>query len=94
WHGTRLDHPDWSENSHSLALTIEGEREHMHFIFNSFWEPLEFELPAPPTVWWRVLDTHLESPDDIVERGEAMHKPPTYSCGARSCVLLLSSTSR
>ncbi|MGE0490511.1 MAG: glycogen debranching protein GlgX [Vulcanimicrobiota bacterium] len=94
WHGTRLDEPDWSEHSHSLALTIEGEREHMHFIFNSYWKPLEFELPAPPTVWWRVLDTSLESPEDITDRGQSMHQPPTYSCAARSCVVLLSSTSR
>jgi isoamylase len=90
WHGIELDQPDWSPNSHSLAFTVEGNREHLHLIFNSFWEDLEFQLPGPPTAWNRLVDTSLESPNDIVERGDCIHCASKYLARARSCVLLLS----
>ena len=39
--------PDWSEHSHSLAITLESLRGRflLHGIFNAYWEPLAFELP-------------------------------------------------
>src|SRR5262249_25669513 len=47
WHGIRLGQPDWSDSSHSIAFTVEVEREHLffHVIVNAYWEPLDFELP-------------------------------------------------
>ena len=39
-------------------------------IVNAYWEPLHFELPAPPGgggSWRRWIDTSLDSPNDIVE---------------------------
>lgn len=69
WHGTRLNRPDWSEHSHSLALTVSSlSRRHLfHIMLNAYWDALEFELPpAPsPTGWKRILDTWLPSPADI-----------------------------
>ncbi len=69
WHGTRLNQPDWSEHSHSLALTVSSlSRRHLfHIMLNAYWEALEFELPPAPsaTGWKRVLDTWLPSPADI-----------------------------
>jgi isoamylase len=70
WHGVSLDRPDWSEHSHSLAFTVKsfGSRFLLHSIFNAYWEPLTFELPATAAkdqVWRRCIDTALASPDDI-----------------------------
>jgi isoamylase len=97
WHGVKLGQPDWSWNSHSLALAMDMP-EHglrLHLILNAYWEPLEFELPAPVSsanVWRRWIDTALPSPDDIVDWQFA---PPVagraYRAGSRSVVALLSS---
>jgi len=71
WHGTKLNQPDWSQQSHSLALSADGWTEKLcfHLILNAYWEPLEFELPAETAAgrnpWRRWIDTSLESPEDI-----------------------------
>ena len=48
WHGVKLNQPDWSDGSHSLALSVEVEKEKLLFylILNAHWDPLDFELPA------------------------------------------------
>jgi len=70
WHGVNLWRPDWSSNSHSLALSADLRRAglKMHLIMNAYWEPLDFEIPAPEggRTWRRWIDTSLDSPDDIV----------------------------
>src|SRR5262249_16332874 len=76
WHGVKLNQPDWGDSSHSLALSVElaSEAEAAHFIFNAYWEPLDFELPARTdgaSAWKRWIDTSLPSPRDIVEWHEA-----------------------
>ncbi len=69
WHGVKLDQPDWADNSHSLAVTLEVEEGLVfHIMLSSYWEPLEFELPptgAARGAWHRLIDTSLESPDDF-----------------------------
>jgi glycogen operon protein len=95
WHGVELDRPDWSPSSHSLALSAtdhEG-RTHLYLAINAYWEALDFELPRlgfrHQTGWRRLIDTFLDSPDDIVEW---QHAEPvagfTYRVEARSVVLL------
>jgi glycogen operon protein len=92
WHGTKLNQPDWSQQSHSLALSAEvrNERLFFHLILNAYWEPLEFELPGRTGPWRRWIDTSLESPHDIVEWPSA----PTvagrvYRAEPRSVVVLI-----
>ena len=48
WHGVRLGHPDWNDNSHALAFTLRSfhSRFVLHAMLNAYWEPLEFEVPA------------------------------------------------
>jgi glycogen operon protein len=71
WHGVELNCPDWSDHSHSLALTARSlhARFLLHGIFNAYWEPLVFQLPPIPSEirqsWRRCIDTALASPDDI-----------------------------
>lgn len=76
WHGVKMNVPDWSPNSHSIAITVEslGGKMTMHFMLNAHKEALEFELPEPPpgVQWRRWIDTSLASPDDICDRKEAM----------------------
>ena len=77
WHGTRLNQPDWRNNSHSVALSAELPKENLlaHCIFNAYWEQLEFELPpigsAMENRWKRWIDTSLEAPEDISEWQES-----------------------
>jgi isoamylase len=95
WHGVKLDQPDWSDLSHSLAFNAELPKEGVvcHMIFNAYWEPLEFQLPPVDSTekdpWRRWIDTSLESPHDIVEWQTAPQLPDyTYRVGPRSVVVL------
>ena len=77
WHGVKLDRPDWSTTSHSVAFTARflGAPAWCHVILNAYWEALDFELPGNDRGidgrWVRWIDTFLPSPHDIVEWGRA-----------------------
>jgi glycogen operon protein len=92
WHGVRLNQPDWSDTSQSVAFGAALRREGLqfHLILNAFWEPLEFELPvSESTCWRRWIDTSLDSPNDIVRWQEAPVWPATsYTVADRSVVML------
>jgi glycogen operon protein len=96
WHGVELDRADWGENSHAIALSAELRNEKMlvHLIFNSYWEPLHFELPPTKAAnWRRWIDTYLPSPDDIVDwRHAPEFHDNRYQVGPRSVVVLYTST--
>jgi glycogen operon protein len=91
WSSVTLNSPDWSEHSHSLAITLEslGGRFRLHGIFNAYWEPLAFELPASNgQSWRRCIDTALPSPDDIRLWSEAAPVTTTsYLVAPRSVVV-------
>jgi glycogen operon protein len=94
WHGTRLNEPDWGENSRSIAFggELPGEGLTFHLILNGYWEPLDFELPLVGE-WRRWFDTALPSPDDICEWTAAPPAPgATYRAGPRSVVMLYATT--
>jgi glycogen operon protein len=96
WHGTRLDHPDWSDQSHSIALTVKLLRDNtwLHLILNAYWHPLDFDLPTLVTAgssrWHRWIDTSRPSPNDIVPWEEApeCHAGP-YRAAERSVAVLI-----
>ena len=75
WHGIRLNEPDWSDHSHSLAFTVQGSKLHFHIVFNAYREALEFELPPSSadaqSAWRRIIDTYRESPEDICSMPKA-----------------------
>ena len=93
WSGVHVGQPDLGDNSHSVALTLRADQGAIHLIFNAWWEPLDFEIP-PPDVdvsgWRRIIDTNLESPDDIVaDIADAVAVDgSTYTVQPRSTVLL------
>src|SRR5271166_4430857 len=95
WHGVKLDQPDWSSFSHSLAIggELKIERVLAHIMLNAFWEPLDFELPVVRNGtenWRRWIDTSLDPPHDICGRNaEEPVVEATYRVGARSVVVLI-----
>ena len=95
WHGVRLNHPDWSYDSHTLAVTIFGVGKEfmMHIIVNAYWEALPFEMPpvnAGHTPWRRCIDTCLAAPDDIQEWDHALRmQTPAYTVQPRSVVVFI-----
>ncbi len=98
WHGVRLNHPDWTPDSHVLAVTIERKDESsrgahfMHFMYNAFGEALDFELPPlpPGSTWKRLLDTNLAPPEDITPLADAQPVAGSrYRAANRSVVVLV-----
>ena len=101
WHGVKLDHPDWGDDSHSIAVTTELIVEGLlvHLILNAYWEPLRFELPGTergrPLQWRRWIDTARASPQDIVPWQDAPAVPAgTYAVEGRSVVVLFADVAR
>ena len=95
WHGVKLNEPDWSDTSHSIAISAVLQKENIrfHWMINAYWEPLEFELPPisddRENPWRRWIDTGLESPNDIVDWQDSDYvRGFKYSVGSRSTVLL------
>ena len=95
WHGVKLNQPDWSPTSHSLAIDAELKNEGMslYIILNAYWESLEFELPILKNGaknWRRWIDTALDPPHDICEWNTAVPVAGgAYRAGARSVVVLI-----
>jgi isoamylase len=94
-HGVRLNQPDLSRESHSLAVTVRGRGRPLLFyvMFSAYWEPLVFELP--PVVsgvhgpWRRWIDTYQDAPHDIYDwPGGPAVEGPNYTVQARSLVVL------
>lgn len=95
WHGVKLNQPDWSSVSHSIALSAELKNEGLllYVILNAYWDDLNFELPPVNNGgerWRRWIDTALDPPNDICEWSAALPVPGgTYHAGARSVVVLI-----
>jgi glycogen operon protein len=100
WHGSKLNHPNWKVESRSLGLFLSGKRSgqdsvsDIYMMFNAHWQQKRFELPALPysKLWFRKIDTFLNSPEDILERGSEIKltNQKYYKVQARSVVLLIS----
>jgi isoamylase len=94
WHGVKLNSPDWSEQSHSLAATsaLLWDQLLLHVIVSAYWEPLEFELPPLTDAyepWRRCIDTFLAPPEDVCPLEDGPIVPPaTYQVQPRSLVIL------
>jgi len=94
-HGVSLGSPDFRDDSHSLAISassLSGDLL-MHFALSAYQDPLDFELPELPewatSGWRRIVDTSLESPDDITLPPDAPRVDgPSYRVRGRSVVVL------
>ena len=50
WHGVKRMTPDWGHESRTVAMQLtqlqdDEPRQDLHFIANSYWDDLDFELP-------------------------------------------------
>jgi glycogen operon protein len=94
WHGVDINKPDWSENSHSIALTVQSlsGKTLMHYMINAYSKPLQFELPTATKgkeyVWKRWMDTSLQSPEDICFQDDAKEVKNSYFVAAHSMAVL------
>jgi glycogen operon protein len=94
WHGVRLNAPDWSDQSHSLAATVSllGYRLRLQLIINAYWEALSFEIPTleAQEPWRRCVDTYRDPPEDFCGWADAQSVwGSTYLVQPRSVVILL-----
>ena len=96
WHGVKLNQPDWSADSRTIAMTMTSLKGRLmfHLMVNTFWEELKFEVPpitgSSDTGWIRWIDTGLESPDDICTWDEAITVRETvWPVQPRSIVVLV-----
>jgi isoamylase len=94
WHGTQLLHPDWGHDSHSIAVSLHNHvlNQVRYIAINSFWKPLEFELPTfsdASSRWMRMIDTSLRAPSDIAPVGEGFEIDAlTYLVKPHSIIML------
>ena len=95
WHGTKLNRPDWSDHSHSLAFSVTPPEQDvsLYLILNAYWEALRFELPeriGSESNWRCWIDTSFDSPQDIVEWEDAAPVATgPYLAGPRAVIVLL-----
>jgi glycogen operon protein len=77
WHGVEPGRPDFGHESRSIAMALDGrgcdragvvDRD-LFVIFNAYWRPLIYTVPASPTgrPWRRAIDTGRPAPDDALE---------------------------
>jgi len=101
WHGTRAWRADWSESARVIAYMLDGRHARggsvqdstLYIAANSWWQALDFELPAPPlgTAWHVFVNTSMPEPQDIAEVGREMRLANPSHCivGGRSVVILV-----
>jgi glycogen operon protein len=96
WHGTKLNQPDWSEHSRSIALTVLAlsRKFATHYLINSYDRELLFQLPesieSKPVAWKRWIDTNLESPEDICLWADTKpYNGYSYNVAPHSMVVLI-----
>ncbi len=97
WHGMKPNEVDWSDQSRFLAWVLEPFQTKtrgdlaIYVATNTYWEALEAELPpVEGKRWYRVVDTSLSSPEDIVSDEQAVFlTDPRYLIGPRSTIVLI-----
>jgi len=87
WHGTKLDSPDWSSWSHTVAFSInKGETNPLVWIgLNAYSKNIDFCLPRSKGNWLKVVDTNvnqIKEPFPIINQ--------SINIKSRSSVLIIS----
>ena len=87
WHGTKLDSPDWSSWSHTVAFSInKGITNPLIWIgLNAYSKSIDFPLPKCKYNWLKVIDTSMS---EIFEPLTINEK--SVSIKSRSSLLIIS----
>ncbi|GAB6189445.1 glycogen debranching protein GlgX [Marinitoga arctica] len=98
WHGVKLNQPDFSYNSKSLAFMISGldfvnqnvlPDDDIYIALNFYEDKLDFELPRLRNKnWYRVIDTHFKTPNDFLDFPIKVSE--YYTVKSKSIVVLIS----
>ena len=60
WHGTTLDKPDWGSWSHTIAFSINKDKNPLIWIgLNAYSKNINFSIPTSKSNWIKVLDTSV-----------------------------------
>ena len=61
WHGTKLESPDWSSWSHTIAFSInKGKNNPLIWTgLNAYSKSIDFHLPNAKSKWLKVIDTNM-----------------------------------
>ncbi len=90
WYGANRD-VDRSFESYSLAFFLDGAQKNdrdIYVMINSYWEALTFTFQeAGP--WFRVVNTALSHPNDIMSDGDIEIASETYLVGPRSIAVFV-----
>jgi glycogen operon protein len=94
WHGLKLGKPDWSNDSRTLAFSLQhpAAGEYLHVLLNAYWDALPFELPVLGfhEGWYRIVDTALTLSEAVCELDSAVQvSEKTYLVTGRSIVVLM-----
>ena len=97
WYGVDRD-VDLGADSHSLAFALHGGAEgdvDIYVMINAWSQALSFQVQEQSARgWWRVIDTSLDSPFDILEPGnESLLRSIQVQVPARTIVVLVSEPS-
>ena len=87
WHGTKLDNPDWSSWSHTVAFSLNKD-ENNPLIWaglNAYSKNIEFRLPKFNGNWLKVIDTSMS---EIFEPYSINNQ--SLNIKSRSSVLIIS----
>jgi len=103
WYDESGEAPDWDEIGYYLAMRLLGTKadtladkddNDFYIMFNADIDLQQFIIAEPPPkkIWWRVVDTGISSPNDILLPGneESLSSQRAYSVKARSMVILMS----
>lgn len=102
WHGTKPGCPDWSYDSHSLAVHLyevesEAISDSVYLISNAYWESQTFQLPRIAGLVWKLfIDTHDQTHAGASRPGQEklLAEQSCYAVGARSTVVLVGESER
>ena len=61
WHGTKLDRPDWSSWSHTVAFSINNHSNNplVWIGLNAYSKSIDFSIPKCKYNWLKVIDTSM-----------------------------------
>ncbi len=87
WHGTKVDNPDWSSWSHTVAFSLNKDKSNpIAWIgLNAYSKNIDFQLPKCKYNWLKVIDTSMpkiSTPLTINEK--------SVSIKSRSSLLIIS----
>ena len=87
WHGTKLDSPDWSSWSHTVAFSINKDNTSpvVWIGLNAYSKSIDFPLPKCKYNWLKVIDTSMS---EIFEPLTINEK--SVSIKSRSSLLIIS----